>query len=201
MRTRASRLTTAALDSGLLVGMALTGAVKATSPAMALLGLSLLAGLPATAVFLARVRDGLNNQGIEREHRTLRFQAQAQRVLAVLFLGIGAWTLWDAWEVPSQPFLRSAGLLVVPALVAFGFRMGLDRSLPTAPLEWRRGLLALGGMGLILGAALGLRFLPRAESLATLLLAVWTWVEGQAAARITALPKASCCGGCGGGCH
>lgn len=201
MRTPASRLTAAVLNTGLLIGMALTGAVKATSPALALLGLSLLAGLPATAVFLARVRDGVNNRGIEREHRTLRFQAQAQRVLAVVFLGVGAWSLWEVWEVPSQPFLRAAGLLVVPALAASGFRWGLDRSLPTATLEGRRGLMALGGMGLILGAALGLRFLPGAEALATLLLAIWTWAEGQAAARAIALPKASCCGGCGGGCH
>lgn len=200
MRIPAARLAVGILSTGLLAGLALAGSVRASSTALGCLGLGLLAGLPASWALVARIREPLGNAGVVREHRALRVQSHVQRGLAVIAGLAGAWSLWEGGGLPGPAFLHGAGLLVVPALAAAGLRLGLDRSLPTAPLEWRRACLALGGALLILGAALGLTILPRGEALATLLLAIWLWLEGQAAAQTIALPKV-CCGGCGGGCR
>jgi hypothetical protein len=162
-------------------------------------GASLLQVPPALSLY-GRIREGLGNQGLERERLTLKAVSLVLRFLA-LALAMAAISALLGERAP-QVNLVTPGL----ATLALGLQAPLwlakrqfAESHPALDLDATRTrtMLELAAL-LLLGCLLG-RWFPWADAVTGIGLAIRLFLEGRSLAKGSTLPAAAC-GGCGGGC-
>jgi divalent metal cation (Fe/Co/Zn/Cd) transporter len=161
-------------------------------------GACLLQVAPALSLG-SRIGGGLGNEGLERDRVTLRATAHLLRLLALAVAGFSLLALRGEWMPSADATTRG---LALTALVLLGSlwvaKRGLGGLHPALELDAARSrvLLELAVL-LATGTLLGL-WVPWADALAALALAIRLFVAGQGLAKATTLRAA--CGGCGSGC-
>ena len=161
-------------------------------------GACLLQVAPALSLG-SRIGGGLGNEGLERDRVTLRATAHLLRLLALVLAGGGLLALRGEWMPSADATTRG---LALAALVLLGFlwlaKRGLASLHPALALDAARSqvLLELAAL-LAAGSLLGF-WVPWADALTALALAIRLFLEGQGLAKATTL--AAACGGCGSGC-
>ena len=161
-------------------------------------GACLLQVAPALSLG-SRIGGGLGNEGLERDRVTLRATAHLLRLLALGVAGLALLALRGEWMPSTDAITRG---LALAALVLLGFlwiaKRGLAALHPALELDAARTrvLLELAVL-LAAGTLLGL-WVPWADGLTALALAIRLFLAGQGLAKATTLQAA--CGGCGSGC-
>jgi hypothetical protein len=162
-------------------------------------GASLLQVPPSLSLY-GRIREGLGNQGLERERLTLKAVSLVLRFLA-LALAMAAISALLGERAPKVSH-------VTPGLAALA--LGLQAPLWLAKRQSAEGHPALDldatrtrtmlelAILLLLGSLLG-RWFPWADAVIGLGLAIRLFLEGRSLAKGSTLPAAAC-RGCGGGC-
>jgi hypothetical protein len=162
-------------------------------------GVASLLQVPTALSLRGRIREGLGNQGLERDRVTLKVVSHLLRYLA---LGVAIASV-SALLGERAPQARLAHLGL--AVLAVGFETSLwlaKRSLagthPALELDAirTRTMLELAAL-LLVGGLLG-RWFPWADAGTGLLIALRLFLEGRNLAKGTTLQVA--CGGCGSGC-
>ncbi len=197
---RSLRLTRLTVLAGLFLGGAAVG-LGWTQGAIAFGGFGgacLLQVAPALSLG-SRIGGGLGNEGLERDRVTLRATAHLLRLLALAVAGFSLLALRGEWMPSADATTRG---LALTALLLLGSlwvaKRGLAGLHPALELDAARSrvLLELAVL-LATGTLLGL-WVPWADALTGLAVALRLFVAGQGLAKATTLQAA--CGGCGSGC-
>ncbi|MBP1771668.1 MAG: hypothetical protein H6P99_831 [Holophagaceae bacterium] len=162
-------------------------------------GAACLLQTPSALNVIWRLREGLGNQGLERERLIHRGLGIALRLLA-LGLALGA-----ASDLAHETARRTTDLQLGLQAAAFPLaaalalaKRGLREVHPTLGLDGDRARVLAELAALFLAGGLLGRWFPWADAATALVLALRLFMEGQTLARGTTLPVA--CGGCGSGC-
>lgn len=162
-------------------------------------GAACLLQTPSALNVIWRLREGLGNQGLERERLIHRGLGIALRLLA-LGLALGA-----ASDLVHETARRTTDLQLGLQAAAFPLaaalalaKRGLREVHPTLGLDGDRARVLAELAALFLAGGLLGRWFPWADAATALVLALRLFMEGQMLARGTTLPVA--CGGCGSGC-
>jgi len=199
--SRASLLVLLAALLGLILGgAALWLGVQEDAIAFWGFGAASLLQVPPALSLRGRIRDGLGNNGLERDRITLRVVSHLLRLLA-LGMALASLSALLSGRAP-QVSLLALGLsalavgLQAPLWLA---KLGLTGIHPILGLDAARSrtMLELAAL-LLVGSLLG-RWFPSADAGTSLLLALRLFFEGRTLAKNTTL-QAAACGGCGSGC-
>ena len=162
-------------------------------------GVASLLQVPTALSLRGRIREGLGNNGLERDRVTLKVVSHLLRYLA-LGLAIASVSALLGERGP-QATLASLGLVVL----AFGLeaslwlaKRGLAGLHPALELDTARTRTMLELAALVLAGNLLGQWFPWADAGTGLLLALRLFLEGRTLAKGTTLQAA--CGGCGSGC-
>lgn len=196
---RAGRLALLGAGTGLCLGGGfLWAGLEAGVISLWGLGGALLLGLPIALGTRAHAQDGLGNRGLEGRHRAIRLTSTLQRLLSLGLL-LAATAALMGGRGPD-PISLLPGLAIVAVLLQGGLwvaKRGLAEVHPTLGLDGSRARV---GLELSLLALIGLlgRWLPWADAVAGIALALRLFLDGQFLARTIAV-KVSCggCGSCG----
>ena len=199
--SQASRLSLLTALLGLVLGGA-TLWLGLTDGAIALwgFGVASLLQVPTALSLRGRIREGLGNQGLERDRVTLKVVSHLLRFLA---LGVAIASVSALLgERGPQATLTRLGL----ALLAVGLeaslwlaKRGLAGIHPALDLDTARTRTMLELAALLLAGGLLGRWFPWADAGTGLLLALRLFLEGRTLAKGTT-HQAVACGGCGSGC-
>ena len=197
---RSLRLTRLTVLAGLFLGGAAVG-LGWTQGAIAFGGFGgacLLQVAPALSLG-SRIGGGLGNEGLERDRVTLRATAHLLRLLALAVAGFSLLALRGEWMPSADATTRG---LALTALLLLGSlwvaKRGLAGLHPALELDAARSRVPLElAVLLATGTLLGL-WVPWADALTGLAVALRLFVAGQGLAKATTLQAA--CGGCGSGC-
>jgi hypothetical protein len=199
--SRASVLTLLAALAGLVLGgAALWLGVQEDAIAFWGFGAASLLQVPPALSLRGRIKDGLGNSGLERDRLTLRIVSHLLRLLA-LGMAMASVSALLAGRAPRAGFLMPAFSTLAAGLqlsLWLGKR-GLSGIHPILELGIVRTRTALELAALlVLGSFLG-QWLPSADAITSLLLALRIFLEGRTLGKSTTL-QAAACGGCGSGC-
>jgi hypothetical protein len=199
--SQASRLSLLTALLGLVLGGAMLWLGLADG-AIALwgFGAASLLQVPTALSLRGRIREGLGNQGLERDRVTLRVVSHLLRLLA---LGVAMASV-SALLGERSPQARLANLGLTALAVGLETALwlakrGLAGIHPALDLDAARTrtMLELAAL-LLVGNLLG-QWFPWADSGTGLLIALRLFLEGRALAKGSTL-QAVACGGCGSGC-
>ena len=188
-----------ALTGVLLGGAALWLGWAQSTVAFGGFGLACLLQVAPALSLGARIGGGLGNDGLERDRVTLRATAHLLRLLALGLAGAGLLPLRGEWLPSADAITRGLALaaLVVPGFL-WNAKRGLAALHPALELDAARTRVLLELAALLAAGTLVGLWVPWADALTALALALRLFVAGQGLAKATTLQAA--CGGCGSGC-
>jgi hypothetical protein len=199
--SRASRLSLLTAMLGLVLGAgALWLGLAEGAIALWGFGAASLLQVPPALSLRGRIREGLGNSGLERDRLTLKVVSHLLRLLA---LGLAMASV-SALLGDRAPQARLTGLGL--GLLALGFEVplwlakrGLAGLHPALDLDGARARTMLELATLLLAGGLLGFWLPWADAVTGLALALRLFLEGRNLAKGSTL-QAAACGGCGSGC-
>ena len=163
------------------------------------LGAACLLQVPAALSLGSRIGGGLGNEGLERDRVTLRATAHLLRLLALGLAGVALLALRGEWMPSADAITRGLALAALLLLVClWGAKRGLAGLHPALELDAARSRVLLELAVLLAAGTLVGLWVPWADALTALALAIRLFVAGQGLAKATTLQAA--CGGCGSGC-
>lgn len=162
-------------------------------------GAACLLQAPSALNVIWRLREGLDNRGLERERLIHRGLGITLRLLALgLALGAASDLVHEVacGTTDLQLGLQAAAFVLAAALALAKRRLGEVH--PTLGLEGDRARALAELAALFLAGGLLGRWFPWADAATALTLALRLFLEGRTLARGSTLQAA--CGGCGSGC-
>jgi hypothetical protein len=189
----------AALYALLVGGSALALGVVQNSSALWGFGAACLLQLPLALSLWGRIRDGLGNRGLERELRTLRVVSYGLRLVALGLAAAAAIALLGQ-HVPDPSWFAPGLALLAVGLQAllWSAKRALAEAHPSLALDAARARALLELAALLLAGTAISHWVPQADAVTGLAMALRLYFEGRSLAVLSAFKAA--CGGCGTGC-